>query len=321
MLADNCLIVQAIHRDPYGSKPRALLFSQEGIRTLDSKLGGHTGESPSDLPPYTTQSLTILLFIALPPCISPASIKSTLANLAKTKVYLHLLLAEIHIMRSEFSLARSSLSTAISTSRSQPGSWEVFAPRITLDQGLLYQALGKDEEALECFETVIQLLEPPSISLPGASLSQSSVPRLTNLEILAKASIIIIHFTRGAQIRLTDSDPSSARRKSGSSSLSLESQNLNSMARQIVQHTSLSTSNDAPTHSMRLIGEIVQSFTKGAITTAKVHLATALMLSNEFVANHAKAAVLALLTNIFLFTRDDQVRHFFHCCLNHRFKL
>lgn len=31
---------QAIHRDPFGSRPRATLFATEGLKLLDAKLAG-----------------------------------------------------------------------------------------------------------------------------------------------------------------------------------------------------------------------------------------------------------------------------------------
>lgn len=34
------LLHQAVHRDPFGSKPRSTLFANEGLRTIDAKLSG-----------------------------------------------------------------------------------------------------------------------------------------------------------------------------------------------------------------------------------------------------------------------------------------
>lgn len=34
------LPAQAVHRDPFGSKPRSTLFANEGLRTIDVKLTG-----------------------------------------------------------------------------------------------------------------------------------------------------------------------------------------------------------------------------------------------------------------------------------------
>ena len=77
------------------------------------------------------------------------------------------------------------------------------------------------------------------------------------------------------------------------------------LARDIIMHTS-----QDPSPALVLVRELAQALTVGEITKSKTHLSEALKTANATLANHAKASILALLANLFLFTRNDQVRPF-----------
>ncbi|KAI5475091.1 Cohesin loading factor [Pseudohyphozyma bogoriensis] len=145
------LVSVAIHRDPFGKKPRALLFADEGLRLVNNKLSGLEALPSSLLPHQQTLHLTTLV---------------------RLKLHLHLLSTELHLMRSAFSLTSSHLNEAISTARTF-GLFDEFASRIALDWGLFAVVKGDNEEAVSSFETVMQLEEPSSELYAIASLSKT----------------------------------------------------------------------------------------------------------------------------------------------------
>lgn len=303
-------------------------------------------------------------------------------------------------MRSQFNSAQNELSLAISTSRrtrsllpststhqfSKVGEgageelWNLFSPRIILGKGLLYQARGKELAALECFDTVVQIVEerinyPSSLSLgkstpgTGSGGGVSKVEKgLEELGILAKSSILLIKLGQGFRIRigggssairniaglstsLVGGGGSSGsggdivnRRKSSATPSTLEELYLDDLAFEIVQFTSSSSSSSSSpptssssssststpsklssssskysmrpknqTTSMKLLSELIQSFTRGEIIKSKIHLSKSLTILTDSGANHAKGLVLALLANLFLQTADTEVSFLFFC--------
>lgn len=195
--------------------------------------------------------------------------------------------------------------------------WEVFRGRITLDWGLLAQARGEDEVAEECFETV--LMEVPAASEPGGAprmqrkkssggAAQEKEDELgeekINLVALAKVSLLILKIGQGTRVRLSTSSSTSAPSSSAPSSSSSADARLTALSRSLVALTA-----DIPTSppSLQLLTEFIQALTKGEITKAKQHLSVALALANSSGQNHAKAVLLGLLGNLFVWTRNDQV--------------
>lgn len=47
--APELMRIQAVHRDPFGTKPRAKLFATEGLRVMNKMLFGQEGPSCSPL--------------------------------------------------------------------------------------------------------------------------------------------------------------------------------------------------------------------------------------------------------------------------------
>ncbi|KAL8280647.1 hypothetical protein RQP46_006970 [Phenoliferia psychrophenolica] len=236
------LVSVAVHRDPFGSKPRSTLFANEGLKTIDGKLLG-------------TEAL---------PLLPPPLVRPHLASLAAMKVHLSLFSAELATMRSAFTLARQHLDSALATARTH-NLWESNASlqaRLTLDEGLLAQARADNALAEQCFNVVI-------------SLDAASVP--TDLTSLALISLLTLRLSLG--------DPPAS---------------LAQLANRIVSR--------ATSPSLHLIAELAQALTKTEITKSKTHLSEALKRANATLANHAKAVILALLANLFLFTRNDQAQ-------------
>lgn len=225
----------------------------------------------------------------MPAQTPPNQIPAYARVVAKMKVDLLVFSAELDIMRSAFTSAEALLSSAIATARAHAGLWESFQRRITLAHGTLAQAKGQDELALQCFEVAVRL--------PNSQ-------RDRDLITLAQVSILMIKIAQGSRVRITDEGSASASAKRPSllregDRFSLA--DLTRMAKDIVA----STSHAVP--SLQLVGELVQALTKGEIIKAKQHLSNALNISNSSLANHAKALMLALLANLFLHTRNDQV--------------
>lgn len=271
--------LQAVHRDPFGNKPRSLLFADEGLRTLDAKLRSTERTSISPLLPPAPNSLTALT--SLP----PSQILPTLAIVAKMKVHLLLFSSELAIMRSALPSADTHLNTAIAVCRSYAGLWETFRGRITLDKGLVAQCRGQDELAMRCFETVLV------------------VDGEGNEGLLAKVSILLLQISAGARVRISE-EPSTGRKRKSVGGTADAERRLNDLAKEVVEKAG----EEGASPSWVLVGELVQALTRGEIIKAKQHLSTALTLANSSLANHAKALMLALLANLFLHTRNDQVR-------------
>jgi hypothetical protein len=226
----------------------------------------------------------------MPSQIPPNSIEAYATVVAKMKVDLLVFSAELDIMRSAFKSAEELLSSAIATARSHAGLWEAFQRRITLAHGTLAQAKGQDELALQCFEVVIRL--------PNSQ-------RDRDLVTLAQVSILMIKIAQGSQIKIAEEGSASASAKRLSLSHERDRFSLSDLTR-MAKDIVASTVNAVP--SLQLAGELIQALTKGEIIKAKQHLSNALNISNSSLANHAKALMLALLSNLFLQTRNDQVR-------------
>lgn len=268
-----------------------------------------------------------------PPLTTPANIASTLLASAQLKVHLLLFSAELALMRSAWLKAESDLHLAITTARSYAPAdeetsedggelWMRYKGRITLDMGLLAQGRGEEEMAEECFETV--LMDDPTISAQvgrgGASSSKMSRRKSAgaggekekegedvdeekkNTLALAKVSLLILKISQGIRVRLSTSSSSGG---SSSNLVDLASDaRLTALARSLADPSSSSSTVPPGT---QLLSELIQALTKGEITKAKQHLSVALQLANSTSNNHAKALLLGLLGNLFVWTRNDQV--------------
>ena len=212
-------------------------------------------------------------------------------------------------MRSSYSTALTHLTGALTTARTYPSLWDAFKSRLTLGMGCLAQAQMKNDEAVRCFEVVIEL------GKEGKGMKKGE----GDLVLLAKMSILIIRISEGAKVRVSDPPSSVGMGRSISTGSSVHSTptqstptqsstqlaSLNALAKEIIHHT---TSSTASCPSLRIVGEFVAALTKGEIIKAKQHLSNALNLANSGLANHSKAIMLALLAGLFIHTRNDQVR-------------
>ncbi|KAK4700768.1 hypothetical protein P7C70_g5479, partial [Phenoliferia sp. Uapishka_3] len=248
------LVSVAVHRDPFGSKPRSTLFANEGLRTLDAKLAGTE---------------------ALPP-LAPQLVRPHLLSLCEMSLHLSLFSAELAIMRSSFPVARQHLNSALSLARTH-GLWNTSKPgavgfksRLTLDEGLLAQAQAQTTLAEQCFLAVLRIKGEPT--------SQETPEDVTSLALI---SLLTLRLTMGIPVR-----------------------ELSPIVASIISKTN----HPSASPSLVLIAELAQALTKGEITKSKSHLSEALKRANATLANHAKAVILALLANLFLFTRNDQAQ-------------
>ncbi|KAK4047587.1 hypothetical protein OIO90_006128 [Microbotryomycetes sp. JL221] len=288
----------AVHRDPFGSKPRSTLFAAEGLKLLDNKLNGS-----EHLPPSTTL----------------ADVAHTLTDLAHAKIHLLLFSAELSLMRSAFNQAEQQYLSAISTARQYSSDdgitlggnlWLTYKDRITLGMGALYHARGQDDLAEDCFETILnpQDDEHSNDNGFGDKIANDNVD-VVDVVSLAKLAFLMLKISQGHVARLSTSSASNLNSTSTSIErrLTLYAQDLSSLST-----TSASTQSNpmkqTRASSVELISDIVQALTKGQITKAKQHLSQALNLTNIGVLNHTKALILALLANLFLWTKNEQAQ-------------
>lgn len=157
--------------------------------------------------------------------------------------------------------------------------------------------------------------------------------------LLAKLSLLVLKIGQGTRVRLSTSTMAMSRAGSGSSGRTKPSSSsatavsttaltdsdarLTALSQEIVQlctppegDFTTSSAHETPNSdaappssvppSLQLVAHFVQALTKGEITKAKQHLSTALTLANTTSSNHAKCLMLALLANLFLWTRNDQ---------------
>lgn len=201
-------------------------------------------------------------------------------SLAQLKIHLSLFSAEIDIMRSAFSDARLHLNAALAASRTH-GLWSP-SPSSTSSQpshGDFFQRrIILDEGLLAQATSNFPLAEQCFLTLLSLDPTPSPPDDLTPLAVVSLLTLRL--------------------------SLGHSPESLAPLAAEIVALTTAPDANPA----MRLVGEVTQALTKGEIIKAKQHFSAALGVANACLQNHAKAVVLALLANLFLFTRNDQVR-------------
>ena len=217
------------------------------------------------------------LLAELPPQIAPHQIPAHLSALAAIRLSLLTYSAEISLLRSDFVACLSTLDELIATARKHDV-WETVAPRVCLIRGMLHQAQGEDQPA---YDTLAAVEAGRTGEDEGAQLG-------------ARLALLVLSMSKGIAIRL-DSTRAGARWAGGG----MEQDEL---ARRFVEEAARGPP------SWRLAGEFVMAMTRGEITKSKHHLSEALNLANAIGANHAKALLLALLGNLYLHTRNDEVR-------------
>ncbi|GAA6055986.1 hypothetical protein JCM3770_000765 [Rhodotorula araucariae] len=279
----------AIHLDPQGKMPRAQLFGEEGIRLAEQKLNGREVSHP---------------VTSLP------SISTSLRRTAALKARLHALLASLATMRSDYHAAEAHLFAALHLARvyAPPG---VASPdgvppleagaRAALAWALVRAARaardGADErEAARALEAVVAACDPD----PDSNSDPDS-PAMAHLGRIARLSLLI----------LRQSAPSLSPSPSASPAPPLIS---SATLARVLSPASVpgGASASAPA---RLIAALAGALTVQSITQSKTALSQALSLTNTMQATHARAGVLALLANVFLWTREGEAQKMLHSAL------
>lgn len=248
------------------------------------------------------------------PVPSLPSITTTLHRSAALKSRLHLLLAALSTLRSDYPAAEAHLAHAVRVARAHADAGEAddddatetetesdlagtLAP-VALAWALVRCARaareGKDErEAQRALEAVLDATArgPRPTTAQGAHMRRCAalsllLLRLGNPGLAADGGVT----STDALARLLTSSSSSALPAASSPS---------SPAAAFPPRTS------APA---RLATALASALTVGSITASKTALSQALTLTNQMGATHARAGVLALLANVFLWTREREVR-------------
>lgn len=240
------------------------------------------------------------------------ALKSSLVTLAKMKISLLLFTAELDILRSSFKDALESINLAIAECRAHKGLWDASKMRILLAMGSLNQGTFKDQLALECFEGVVRSVED------RARVRTMDGGDEQGLLLLARVSILIIKIGQGSRVRIgeTTSSPSINMARSTSSSSASKFGSADPSTPATPHDSSLATltrsilalTGASPLPAFQILGEFIKALTSGEIIKAKQFLSNSLNLANGLMSNHCKALMLALLANLFLWTRNDQVR-------------
>ncbi|GAA5866859.1 hypothetical protein JCM3774_001824, partial [Rhodotorula dairenensis] len=284
------LVSSVVHFDPYGKNPRAILFAEEGIRALEGRLNGRE---------------------TLPLVRSVAAISTHLRKAVPSIVRLHLNLASLATMRSSYAEAERHLLEAVNLVRSfasagsdQPGMW---ANDLATDQILLGWAQvriaraareGADEvEAREALEAVLWRTE--NSRKEDADVYPVSTMTMTRRNA-ALAMLLLRLSDEGATSTFSASQDPVIR------SL-LDTIRHHAPSRAGAAPPSAATTDDLCAHS-KLMSALASALTETTITASKTALSDALTLANSMQANYARVGILALLANVFLYTRDREAQ-------------
>lgn len=222
---------------------------------------------------------------ATQPVTSLSFISHNLAAVASLKTHFHLLLASLATMRSSYGTADTHLSSALSTLRAyNPPSWAPCETALKVLFGWAQVRIaraargGEDErEAEDALEAVIFVCAKRRKEGREGGIAE-------HLKNVAMLSLLLL--------RLSNSAPPTP-----STTLT------DTLVRTLTACEPASTSS-APS---RLIHSLAQALTVPSITASKAALSAALALANQMQANHVRVGVLALLANVFLWTREGEV--------------
>ncbi|BGP23104.1 hypothetical protein JCM10295v2_001997 [Rhodotorula toruloides] len=223
---------------------------------------------------------------ATQPVTSLAFASQNLTAVASLKVHFHLLLASLSTMRSSYTAAETHLSSALSTLRAwYPSTWtsSEAALKIVFEWAQVRIAhaakAGVDEnEAEEALEAVIFACEKRR----KESKEGGIVEHLRNVAML---SLLLLRLSNPT-LSMPMTTPT------------------DTLVRTLTASEPSSTSS---AHS-RLIHSLAQALTVPSITASKAALSAALALANQMQANHVRVGVLALLANVFLWTREGEAQ-------------
>lgn len=322
-----CEDEQVVHSDPCGKNPRAILFPEEGIRTAQGQLNGREGARPlshshAPFAPklYDTDTRLTTHEAALPLVRSVAAISTHLRAAVPYIVRLHLNLASLLTMRSAYREAENHLLDAVTLLRAFDSGWQQDPATNWILLGWAQVRIaraareGRDEaEAQQALEALLWRTRPGGVG--GAEqLSTVAVESSTTMtrRIGALAMLLLrlstdekpmSTFTASQDpvirslldtIRLNDNhnDGSSGTHEKSPSAANRNNNNDNG---------------NLSAHS-KLVSALASALTESTITASKMALSDALTLANDIQANYVRVGILALLSNVFLFTRDREVR-------------
>ncbi|BGP06355.1 hypothetical protein JCM10049v2_002176 [Rhodotorula toruloides] len=223
---------------------------------------------------------------ATQPVTSLAFASQSLHAVASLQVHFHLLLASLGTMRSSYTAAETHLTSALSTLRAyNPSSWTTSEAALKIVFGWAQVRLaraakgGEDEkEAEEALEAVLFACEKRRKEGKEGGIAE-------HLKNVAMLSLLLL--------RLSNHTP-----------LAPVTTPTDTLIRTLIASEPSSTSS---AHS-RLIHSLAQALTVPSITASKAALSAALALANQMQANHVRVGVLALLANVFLWTREGEAQ-------------
>ncbi|GAA5917321.1 hypothetical protein JCM8208_005013 [Rhodotorula glutinis] len=285
----------AIHLDPQGKTPRAQLFGEEGVRITEQRLSGREVSLPVP---------------------SLRSISTSLTRAAALQCRLYLLLSSLSTLRSEYPAAQAHLARALEVASAYaPAHGEsgdaAWADEVQLRAALAWALArcaraardGADErEAERALEAVLDAASSAS-GTGGARTSTSTSagpsPQMAHLVLVARLSLVLLRMSAppgalaSSPVTSTDALVRALAASSSSSSSSTSS--------------SASSTSTSSSHA-RLASALATALTARSITASKAALSQALSLTNQMGATHARAGVLALLGNVFLWTREGEAQ-------------
>ncbi|GJN87103.1 hypothetical protein Rhopal_000048-T1 [Rhodotorula paludigena] len=277
------------HHEPSGKSPRAQLFGEEGIRIVDQKLNGRE--------------------VSLPVTSLPA-ISTSLRRHAALKTRLHLILSALGTMRSAYSDAEKHVHFALHAARAYASSGDTLVKtqiRATLEWAQVRIARaardGVDErEAETALEGVLAAIEAAiegsdkGGGVRGAGGAQDDPsPQLVHLQHVAMLSLLLLRMSALPDV--------------------LTSAPLTPTATLLRTLTAPSVSAPSASAASRLVSALATALSVPSITASKTALSSALSLTNSMQAMHARAGVLALLGNVFLWTREGEAQKMLHSAL------
>lgn len=329
-----------MHSDPCGKNPRSILFPEEGIRTAQGQLNGREGKRAVPLPTPTlfeTDSRRPTTHeAALPLVRSLASISTHLRAAVPYLVRLHLNLASLLTMRSAYSEAESHLLEAVTLLRAFAGGngWEKDPETNLIVLGWAQVRIaraareGADEaEAQQALEALLWRTTRPGGGAGGGGAEQLSTVAVESTTTMARRigalAMLLLRLSTDEKpmstftasqdpvvrslldtIRLRTGNGDGSSRTGGGrthgTSPSAATVNNN-------HNNNTDNSNDLSAHS-KLLSALASALTESTITASKTALSDALTLANGIQANYVRVGLLALLSNVFLFTRDREVR-------------
>ncbi|KWU42538.1 hypothetical protein RHOSPDRAFT_35892 [Rhodotorula sp. JG-1b] len=300
------------------SNPRSILFPEEGIRTAQGQLNGRE---------------------ALPLVRSLASISTHLRAAVPYLVRLHLNLASLLTMRSAYSEAESHLLEAVTLLRAFAcgggKAWEKDPETNLIVLGWAQVRIaraareGADEaEAQQALEALLWRTTRPGGGGGGGGGAAGQLPTVavesttTMARRIGALAMLLLRLSTDEKPMSTFTASQDPVVRSLLDTIRLSTGNGDGSSRAGGGRThgtspSAATANnnnnngndneDLSAHS-KLLSALASALTESTITASKTALSDALTLANGIQANYVRVGLLALLSNVFLFTRDREAQ-------------